>query len=220
MAYSRSLFGSSLAFLMLSVACGGNFEAMGVGGSAGVAGTAHAGGGNGGDSSSAAGAPSGGSSGSTAIGGTTSAGASGAVTGSGGSSVGSGGSSAGSGSGGVPAGGAPSTGGTGGADCATLKTEYTAAVEKARVCDVGSTDECSKSSTLPALGCGCPTLVNAKSTYTAVAQKRYDDIQADKCLTGAICNIACAPATGASCALQTATAGGGYVCTSSLAAAN
>jgi hypothetical protein len=111
-------------------------------------------------------------------------------------------------------------GGTGGADCTTLKAAYSAAVVKARVCDVGSTDECSISSTLPAIGCGCPTLVNAKSQYTTVAQQRYDDFQAAKCSSGPVCAIACVAVTSASCAAQAASAGTGYVCTGGLAVAN
>jgi hypothetical protein len=214
MAYSGLFLGSSLSAIALCFACSNStFEAGGESGSAGAAGAPHAGGGSAGDSNAAGtssgGTSSGGSSGATDSGGTASAGASGAVTGNGGASAGTGG---------TPAGGATSMGGSGGADCASLKAEYSAAVAKARVCDAGSTDECSKSS-LPALGCGCPTLVNAKSTYTTVAQKLHDQIEADKCSTGAICDIACVPYTGASCAASTSATDMAYVCTSSLAAA-
>ena len=127
--------------------------------------------------------------------------------------------------GGAPSGGAPSGGGSSGAgasagaaDCATLKADYATALEKARVCAGGSTDECSTSSTLPALGCGCPALVNAKSDLTSVAKQKYQAIQDAKCVAGPICEIACLAYTGAACTAQAASAGTGYVCTGSQSA--
>jgi hypothetical protein len=226
MAYYRSLFLSSLAIAALCGACGSKFDAVDAGGAGGLAGSTHVAG-SGGDTTSG-----GGSSGAPEIGGTNSGGSNsgGTTTGAGGANAagaGGGAHAAGAGgagaSAGAPAGGGTSTGGTGGsggADCTTLKAEYSAAVEKARVCDAGSTDECSASSSKPALGCGCATLVNAKSPYTLIAQNRYDDIQAAKCSSGPICNIACPPATGASCAAEASSASTTYVCTSSLAVAN
>jgi hypothetical protein len=95
-----------------------------------------------------------------------------------------------------------------------LKTEYTAALEKARVCDMGSTDQCDKSSTLPNIGgCGCPTLVNTKSEATTLAKQKYQAFQNAKCALGQICNIACLAYTSATCSAQTT--GTGFVCTGS-----
>jgi hypothetical protein len=207
-----------LALITLCSACGGSsFEA----GGAGAGGTsAQAGGSSQGGDTSAAGAPSGGS------GADSSAGASGqstggaAAAGAGGSSTGgdsAGGASAGAGTGGSHAGAGGSSAGAGGsagvANCATLKTEYAAALEKARVCDMGSMNQCDKSSTLPNIGCGCPALVNAKSEATTLAKQKYQAFQDAKCPIGPICNIACLAYTSATC--SAAATGGGFVCTGS-----
>ena len=183
-------------------ACGGNFGAASDGsGGTGQAGSAAEGG------ASAAGAPSGGAAGvaGSIVG---AAGASGASSaGAAGTSAGAGGSTAGS-------------GGAAGVDCTALKAEYHAAVEKARVCDKGSTDECSASSTLKPVGCGCAVLVNAKSEYTAIAQAKYKEIQAGKCDGGLTCGIACLPVASAQCSSQPMTSGNVFMCTGSSAIAN
>jgi hypothetical protein len=121
------------------------------------------------------------------------------------------------GSGGHAVGGATGSGGGAGVeDCATLKSDYSAAVDQARVCDAASTDECSPNSTLPTLlGCGCPTPVNAKSPSVLVAQQKYQAIQDAKCLVGPVCNIACLAYTSVTCSSGTATSGTADVCTSS-----
>jgi hypothetical protein len=217
----------SLAGMTLCVACGGSSFNSG-GGSSGAGGDGQAGtsatsGGatsSGGTSTgAAAGQPgtagsvaTGGSSagGSTSTGGTSSAGS----TSTGGSSAGT--TSTG-GSAGASAGGA---GGSGGADCATLKTDYSALLEKARVCDSGSTDECSKSSTLNNVGCGCPVLVNAKSEFTTEAKAKYQAIQNAKCPVGPICEIACLAYTSAACTSQSTAAGPVFMCTGSNSIAN
>ncbi len=196
-----------LAILSLCAACGGTaFQA-----SDGAAGGAQGGADNSAGRSSAAGASSAGASssggsasgGAAATGGDAAAGGDVASAGSGGDPVSNGGASA----------GAPSTAGSssGGASCATLKTEYAGLVQKARVCDAGSTNQCSPSSTAPtAEGCGCPTLVNAKSEYTTLAKKKYDEIQTNKCVGGIVCNAFCAPATAATCSPETT--GTAYAC--------
>jgi len=200
MSHSKSWLG--IATLCLS--CGGSNFVSSSDGSAGS--TAQAGAASGGSSAqagatsggstSSAGAASGGASGSTSVGGGVTAGSSNAGTGGG------------------PAGGASGSAGSAGApDCDTLKADYSAAVDKARVCDSGSTDECSKSSTLPAVGCGCAVLVNAKSPYTPIAQQKYQAIQDAKCPAGPICNIACIAYTSAACTAVTLTAGTVYECT-------
>ncbi|HEX3851534.1 MAG TPA: hypothetical protein VHW01_11240 [Polyangiaceae bacterium] len=181
-----------LALVTLCSACGGSSFEAGGGGAGGT--SAQAGASNHAGDTSSAGASSGGS------GADSSAGASGQSTG-GAATAGAGGSSGG-------------TGGSAGADCAVLKTEYTAALEKARVCDMGSTDQCDKSSTLPNIGgCGCPTLVNTKSEATTLAKQKYQAFQNAKCALGQICNIACLAYTSATCSAQTT--GTGFVCTGS-----
>jgi hypothetical protein len=208
MAYSRLW----LVAGTLCLACGGSdFKSGADGGAGGVA--AGAGMSASGGTSSSAG------SGATANGGANTAGAAnggagaGPSAGAGGSSAGStstGGSSTGGGSAGTSSAGA---GGSAGADCTTLKAEYAAAVEKARACDSGSTDECDKSSTMPAIGCGCATLVNAKSDYTTIAKQKYQAIQDAKCGTGLICNMACLAYTSAACSAEASTASAAYECT-------
>jgi hypothetical protein len=201
MAYSRLW----LAAATLCLSCGSNFVSAdnGTGGgtsSAGATGTS-------GGSTSAGGAHSGGAAGASAAG----AGAGGASAGSGGAA--SGGATTG-GAGGASQGGASGAGGSAGAvDCAALKTEYAADVDKARGCDSGSTDECSTSSTLPTIGCGCPTAVNAKSAYTTLAKAKYQAIQDAKCPAGPICNIACIAYTSVTCSAQMTTSGTAYECT-------
>jgi hypothetical protein len=191
-----------LAAATLCLSCGSSFVSSdnGTGGgspSAGATGTS-------GGSTSSGGAQSGGSAGASAAG----AGAGGASAGNGGAANG------GAANGGAANGGASGAAGSAGAaDCATLKTEYAADVDKARGCDSGSTDQCSTSSTLPAIGCGCPTLVNAKSTYTTLAKAKYQAIQDAKCAAGPICNIACLGYTSASCSAQMIATGTAYECT-------
>ena len=103
-------------------------------------------------------------------------------------------------------GGAPS-------DCATLIQDYHAAIEKARACTKGSTNQCSVTSTLSRIGCGCPILVNAKSSYTTLAKQKEAEIQAAHCDTGPICAIACLAIQGAECASAPMTSGTAFVCT-------
>ncbi len=199
---------ASVASLSLTVcaACGGSsFDS---GGSAGASsGGTGASGATGGGTSTAGTSSGGASAGSTAGGGTSTAG----TTSTGGTSAG------GTSSGGTTStAGASSGGSSGAADCASLKADYEATVQKARGCDQGSMDECSTSSTMPTLGCGCPTLVNAKSPYTDSAKKKYQAIQDAKCPAGPLCNIACLPVTSASCSVQMTSAGSDYLCTGSM----
>ena len=194
----------SLFVLLACVACGSSFEAgAGVGGDGGGAGASQAGAMEmGGDTSSGASAGDS-SAGADTAGGSSSGGH--ATAGSGGAAHG--GASAGGASGGNAA------GGSAGADCATLKTEYAALVKKARLCDEGSTDQCTTSSSAPAVGCGCPTLVNANSEYTALATAKYKAIQKGGCDNGPVCGIACLPPTSASCAKTSGTGSSDFVCT-------
>ena len=217
----------SVACLGVSVcaACGSSFT----GATGGAGGTADAGGPSDGGNGAAAGNASGGASGDTSTnaggpsagsGGSTTAGAGGSAghnaAGAGGTSAGAGGTSGRGGAAGMTstagAAGAPAT------DCKTLEAQYATLVEKARVCDKGSTDECSPSSKLEAVGCGCPTLVNAKAEATTLGQKKYKELQDNKCLGGVACGIACVAVMSAACAPQTMGTGTGFVCTGSLAA--
>jgi hypothetical protein len=129
--------------------------------------------------------------------------------------VSSGGRAAGGSGGAATAGaaGANASGGAAGTDCAALKTEYAALIKKARVCDKGSTDECTTTSKAPALGCGCPTLLNVKSEFTAQALAKYKAIEDGKCNNGPICGIACLPPTTASCSQSMGTGTSEFVCT-------
>ena len=180
-----------LALAVACVACGASFSANDNGGSS--AGASQAGEASGGLSDSAGG-PSAGDAGALDVGGT--------------SGTGSGGRG----------GAASGSGGAAGADCTKLAQLYQAAVEKARVCDKGSTDQCSASSVAQAVGCGCPALINAKSDYATAVRKAYQAYQDAKCDSGGvICDIYCAPATSASCAQQTMTSGNAYVCMASSA---
>lgn len=192
-----------LVLVTLCVACGSSFQASDGGagsgggadaGAAGAAASPSAGSTAGGsDPGGSAGEPSGGAT-AAGSGGTTSAGSGGATT------AGSGGASAGSG------------GGTN-TDCATLKTEYAALVKKARVCAKDMPNTCSTSSTVPPVGCGCPTLVNPSSEYTALAKKKYQAIQDGMCDLGPVCGIACIAPTGAECSQSTGSGNSEYVCT-------
>jgi len=199
---------ASLVVMVLCAACGSKFDATGSG-EAGASGAGQAGGEASGGRTSSAGSSSGGAT-EAGAGGTTTAGAGGSVVGlggSGGSVVGSGGSG----------GSVVGSGGSAGADCAALKTEYAALVQKARVCDKGSTNECSPSSTLPAVGCGCPVLVNSKSADKTLAEQKYKAIEANKCNLGPICASACVQYSGADCTAQSATPGGDFTCTATSA---
>jgi hypothetical protein len=204
----------SLIIVALCVACGSSFEA-----SPGGAGSGAGGAGSGAGGAGQAGQPA--SGGEAASAGSESGGAAGAPDmGGGGTVSGGGGAAAGTGA----AGGSETagSGGSAGADCTALKTAYSLALEKARACDVGSTDQCTKSSTLPpAAGCGCAVLVNAKSAATTAAKAKYQEYQDAKCSTGVICNdIACLAYATASCAVQSTTTSSAYVCTGSSALAN
>jgi len=193
-----------LVIVVMCAACGSRFSAGDDTGGLGSGGTGQAGeaSGGGGD---AAGTSSGGDAGAADVAGSSSGGMS-----SGGSSAGSGGAIAGS------AGSA--VGGSSGVDCTKLKQDYQVAVEKARVCDRGSTNQCNASSTLQPIDCGCPVLVNAKSEYAVVAKKAYQTYQDSKCAAGGVAcaNVACLPIAGVSCAQQMlATGNDAFVCTSS-----
>ena len=195
-----------LAIVFACVACGSRFAAGEDPGGSGTGGTGQAGEASGGSGDSA-GTASGGDAGAPDAAGSSSGGSS-----SGGSSAGSGGAIAGS------AGSA--TGGSSGVDCTKLKQDYQAAVEKARVCDKGSMNQCSASSTLQPIDCGCPVLVNAKSEYTVVAKKAYQTYQDSKCAAGGVAcaNVACLPIAGVSCAQQMlATGNDAFVCSASTA---
>jgi len=208
---------------VVCVACGASFTANEGNGAA--AGAANGGQATGGLTSSA-GSSSVGDAGETEAGGTSSAGQ-GSTAGEGGSVVGAGGTTStggwGSGRGGWGnAGWRNGTAGSSAADCATLQEEYEAAVQKARVCDKGSTDQCTTSSLAQAIGgCGCPVLINAKSEAGAAARKAYQAYQSAKCETsGPLCDAFCAPPVAASCAQQSMTSGNGFVCTGATAIQN
>ena len=201
------------AIAVTAVACGARFTAHEndgtVGGAAGEA--------SGGFTSSA-GSSSVGDAGEPEVGGNTSAGAApvggagGAVTGTAGATSGGGGWTAGRGGWGN-GGWGPGSGGASSADCTTLGEQYQAAVEKARVCDKGSTDQCSASSAAePVGGCGCPVLINTKSEAADAANKAYQAYQKAGCAhTGPICDVFCAPAMSASC--EPSSTANNYVCT-------
>jgi hypothetical protein len=184
-----------LVTVTLCVSCGGSSFQSASGGDSGAAG---------GGGTAAGGTANGGSagvSGSAGNGGSPSGGSAGAATG------GAAGSSAGA-------------GGSGTTECERLRTEYAAALEKARGCDSGSTDQCSTSSTLPSLGCGCPVLVNSKSEFTNVAKQKYQAFQDAMCDAGPVCNIACLEPVSATCAAQKTAAGTVYQCAGALPVAN
>jgi hypothetical protein len=201
--------GSSLVLVIACVACGSSFSAND--GGAGSVGLGNAGEASGGQDSSA-GSGSGGDASEMGGGGTSSGGDDGSEAGRAGASAGRGGATVG-GSGG-------SAGSSAGTDCARLKAQYQSAVEKARVCDKGSLDQCSASSTVEPLSCGCPVLVNAKSEYTTTAKKARQAFQDAKCAEGVACAaIACAPITEASCAATLSTSTN-FVCTAVTALPN
>ena len=197
------------AIALACVACGASFTANGEIGGSGGSGEANGG-------SSSAGNSSDGDAGDAEIAGASSAGAGG--TGAGGWGSGRGGrGNGGWGNGGWRAG---TAGGSTVADCDRLRQEYEAALEKARLCDKGSTDQCTPSSLAqPVGGCGCPVLVNAKSEHTAAAMKAYQSYQNAKC-DYAMCDAFCAPPVTASCAPQSMGPGSSYVCTTAIAAQN
>lgn len=218
------------------VGCGDSFTAGGSGGASAVAGAAEAGASARAGSTSSGGSANAGVAGDgdpggagTASGGVSEQGGSVASAGSSAGSVASAGSvnhagnggtgNGGSGNGGAGKGGsAGSTGsaGAGGADCEALKKDYQATLDKARVCSSGSTDQCSPSSTLPGLGCGCPVLVNSKSEQTAAGKRKYQALEAAHCVGGVICLIACQNPTAAACAPESTTVGAGFVCTAGI----
>jgi len=193
-------FCSSLLLVIACGACGSRFTANEGGGSAGV----------GGQSSTAGGADTGEAGDASNNGGSNSGGDAGTSN--------TGGNSASAGDGGA------ATGGSGGSmtidQCTKLKQQYQSALEKARACDLGSTDECSPSSTVEPLGCGCPVLVNAKSESTTIAKKTRQAYRDAKCTDDTICPaFACAQPTSASCAPGKVTADT-FVCASGTAIPN
>ncbi|MEO8900844.1 MAG: hypothetical protein ABI488_04290 [Polyangiaceae bacterium] len=193
------------------VACGSSFSAADKGAPGGTSGAGEAGnvGTSGGDTTDAGDAGTGAVS---TAGGAASAGAGGASAGSGGSAGGFGGSSAGAGGAHAGAGGssAGAGGSGGGADCAKLRSDYLATLELARVCDKGSTEQCSVASSLP--GSCCPVFVNAKSQYTTLAKKQQQAMTDAGCHY-AVCTIACLLSTSASCAQQSMASGNTFMCT-------
>ena len=230
-----SKFKPLLAVLPLCIACGSAFQSSaegsgGVGQSGGASSisggdTGAAAGDDGGTGdnggASSAGAPSGGRSfggahtGGASTGGAHTGGAStgGASTG-GASTGGAGGGTAGSATAGAA--GAPAT------DCSTLRTQYSALLEKARLCDPVTKGQCNPNSTLPAVnGCGCGVLVNPHSEYTTLATKKHEEGVASGCYKPGPCPlIACLDPTGASCSVQAMGMGMANVCTATFAAAN
>ncbi|HYP99550.1 MAG TPA: hypothetical protein VER96_12840 [Polyangiaceae bacterium] len=103
-------------------------------------------------------------------------------------------------------------GGSSLSQCATLRQEYQASIEKARVCDKGSTDQCSPTSAAPIIsGCGCATLINTKSAAGDAVRKAYQAYLDAKCEPGPVCDIACPVVENASCAQSVGS--GTFVCT-------
>jgi len=223
---------ASLVMVLLCSACGSTFAATGASGASGVEPGAGA---SSGGQSNVAGATAGATAGESSAGkgGVTSAEAGAGGSGAGGSGAGgsgAGGSGAGgSGAGGSGAGGSsagfggvtgnPAGGsGGGGVDCVTLIADYAVEVEKARVCDqvaAGAPDvpsnQCSATSTLAAVGCFCPVLVNATSEHTTLAQEKYKLIQANHCDVEPACNNVCSQYGGVGCGPSST--GTSYVCT-------
>ena len=196
-------FCSSLVLVIACVACGSKFSASESGGSAG---SGNAGEANGGESSATGGTGSG-DAGDTGIGGSN-----------------AGGTSAGGSAGEMNQGGAGGIAGSGGTasddPCARIKQDYQLALEKARLCTEGSTNECSASSTVEPLNCGCATLVNSNSAYTTAAKKARQAYRDAKCSESTVCPaIACAQPAVVSCAPTTAK-GNTFVCTAVNAVAN
>ncbi|HET7543873.1 MAG TPA: hypothetical protein VFK05_28575 [Polyangiaceae bacterium] len=122
-------------------------------------------------------------------------------------------SEGGTSAGGGAAGNAGASAGSGGdSDCAKLKQQFQGLLEKARVCDRDATDQCSPSSTVEPLGCGCAVLVNAKGVYTDAARKARQAYLDAKCMESGVCPaIACVAIKSASCAA--AATGDSFVCT-------
>ena len=136
------------------------------------------------------------------------------------SSAGDGGSSAGSGSAGNGGAAVAGSAGSSSGECARLKAQFQAALEKARACDKGSKDQCSPSSTVEPLSCGCAVLVNAKSEFSTAAKKARQAYQDAKCAEGIACAaIACAPIVDASCAPEIGSTSA-FVCSAVTAISN
>jgi len=190
---------SCFALLIACAACGSSFSS----GDGGSAGSSQAGEANGGQPSSGG---SGGDAGELATGGA--------------SSAGDGGSSAGSGSAGNGGAAVAGSAGSSSGECARLKAQFQAALEKARACDKGSKDQCSPSSTVEPLSCGCAVLVNAKSEFSTAAKKARQAYQDAKCAEGIACAaIACAPIVDASCAPEIGSTSA-FVCSAVTAISN
>jgi hypothetical protein len=100
-----------------------------------------------------------------------------------------------------------------GVDCVALIAEYAVELEKARACDSGSglVNQCSPSSTLTAVGCFCPVLVNATSEHTRLAQEKYDSIQTNNCKLQPDCDTTCSQYSSVGCGPSNA--GTTFVCT-------
>lgn len=182
-------FCSALVLVIACAACGSKFTSNE---GSGFAGSGTGGDANGGDSSTTGGSGSG-DAGDSSIGGTDTGGPGGSVNvGGSGASAGSGGSAADD-------------------PCAKLKEDFQIALEKARACTQGSTNECSPSSTIEPLGCGCPVLVNANSEYTTLAKKARQAYRDAKCMDNTVCPaIACVQPMIANCA--PATSKNSFVC--------
>jgi hypothetical protein len=208
-----------LALAVVCVACGPSFSAREGSGGSGSGGSGEAGEASGGEPNNA-GSSNTGDAGEMNVAGSGSAGE-GSTAGAGGSGAGGSGNG-GSGNGGSGNGGSGNGGGWSGGECATLRQEYQTAVEKARVCDKGSTDQCSASSVAQPINCGCPVLVNAKSEYTVAAKKAYQAYHDAKCDSGGIdcAQVFCPPAMGAACAPQSMSPGNAFLCTAPIAIQN
>lgn len=205
------------ALTVTVVACGARFSAHDHDGAPGVAGEASGG------FTSSAGSSSVGNGGQPETGGSSTAGSRSTSTGGTGDAGGTGGTggavtatggaaTATAGSGGRGGWWPGSGGGTSLSQCATLRQEYQASIEKARVCDKDSADQCSPKSVAPPIsGCACGALINTKSAAGDATRKAYQAYLDAKCEPGPICDIACPIAETANC--QAAIGTGTFVCT-------
>ena len=101
----------------------------------------------------------------------------------------------------------------GSSECTTIRQEFQAAVDQARVCDSAATNQCSPSSFVQPLGCGCPVFLNAKSEYADTAKKAYQAYQDARCdYGGATCNVYCAPVSSVGCEQQSTSSGSSFLC--------
>lgn len=132
----------------------------------------------------------------------------GSVTTIGGGGGGQGGTSGQNGRGGS-GGSGKGTGGTGGESCAQIETAYATALQQAKSCSLGASNQCQQ--TAPSsLACGCDTFVNDRSMLDTL-QSRWNQAN---CQNGALCPaIACIMPKSASCR---ATDAGGPACADNL----